>query len=175
MEKYKVDASEQESYGGSLATIARLMLLPAWIVYMGTRSYTENYLSECRVRLRMQGCGRFLRKSGARVRIEEYPGTLIIENPTISWDYTRAWWVPEDVLSNSPFVLPTKEDYRNAALEMRCEDWDLWCYQNYTCPDHGRAFLLRVWNGAAFGTAFSKEFPEMAIVHNWTGFVKMRL
>lgn len=155
--------------------IALLPFLPAIIAYLAIRAYSENYLSERRIRLRMQGCGRFLRKPDARVRIEECPGTLIIENPTISWNYTRAWWVPEDVLTSSPFALPTKEEYKNAALEMRCEDWDLWCYQNYTCPDHGRAFLLRVWNGAAFGTAISKEFPEMAIVHNWTGFVKMRL
>jgi hypothetical protein len=138
------NSSEESSFFSSVAMIALLPFFPAIVLYLAIRSYTENYLSERRIRLRMQGCGRFLRKSDARVRIEEYPGTLIIENPTISWDYTRAWW-------------------------------DLWCYHNYTCPDHGCAFLLRVWNGAAFGSAISREFPKMAIVHNWTGFVKMRL
>ncbi len=51
---------------------------------------------------------------------------------------------------------------------MRCEEWDLWCYQNYTFPDHGRAFLLRIWNGATYVTAISKWFPDMAVVNNST-------
>lgn len=169
------NSSETISFGRGVAMIALLPFLPAMIAYWGTRAYTENYLSERRVRIRMQSCGRFLRKSEARVRIEKDPGTLIIERPAISWNFTRAWWVPEDVLSISPFALPTKEEYQRSVIEMRCEEWDLWCYQNYTCPDHGRAFLLRIWNGATYGTAISKWFPDMAIVNNSTGLVRIGL
>jgi hypothetical protein len=71
--------------------IALLPLFPAFIAYLWFVSYTENYLSERRVRLRMQQCGRYLPLSDARLRIAEKGGTLIIENPTVSWDITHAW------------------------------------------------------------------------------------
>lgn len=71
--------------------IASLPIAPAIIAYAGLASYTENFLSERRVRVRMQQCGRYLPLSDARLRIAEKGGTLIIENPTVSWDITHAW------------------------------------------------------------------------------------
>jgi hypothetical protein len=174
MNEAKESSSETLSWYSRIAMIASLPLLPAIIAYMGLWSYTENYLSERRIRLQMQRCGRFLRISDAHMRIAENPGTLIIENPTIAWDITHAWWTPENVLSKSPFPLPAKVDYMNATLEMRCEDWDFWCWQNYTCLDNGRALLLRVWDGATLGKTIPTLFPDLPVVHIWTGFAKMR-
>ena len=174
MNEAKRNSSETLAWYKKIAMIASLPLLPAIIAYMGLCSYTENYLSERRIRLRMQRCGRFLRLSDARLRIAENGGTLIIENPTIAWDITHAWWTPENVLAKSPFPLPTKEDYMNAALERRFENWDFWCWQNYTCLDKGLAFLLRVWNGATLDNTISTWFPDLSVVRTWTGFARMR-
>lgn len=156
-----------------ILAIATLPLLPAIIVHLGLVSYTENYLSERRVRLRMQQCGRYLPRSDARLRIKKEGGTLIIENPTVSWDITHAWWTPEDVGAKSPFPVPTREDYMNAALEMRCEKWDFWCWQNYTSLDKGSAILLRVWNGAKMEKTISAWNPDLRVVHIYTGFALM--
>ncbi|MCU0718605.1 MAG: hypothetical protein MUC83_02790 [Pirellula sp.] len=74
-----------------ILTIATLPIAPAIVAYAGLASYTENYLSQPRVRLRMQQCGRYLSRSDAGLRIKKEGGTLIIENPTVSWDFTHAW------------------------------------------------------------------------------------
>lgn len=169
MSEAERSSSETLPWYSKVAMIASLPLLPAIVAYAGVCSYTQNYLSERRIRLRMQRCGRFLRLSEARLRIAEKGGTLIIENPTIAWDITHAWWTPENVLAQSPFLLPTKDDYKNAAVEMRCENWDFWCWQNYTCLDKGRAYLLRVWNGATLERTISTWSSDVTVVHAWTG------
>jgi hypothetical protein len=174
MNEAKGNSPESLAWYSNIAMIASLPLISEIIAYMGLWTYTENYLSERRIRLRMQRCGRFLCLPDARLRIAENRGTLIIENPTIAWDITHAWWKPDDVQAKSPFPLPTTEDYMKAALEMRCEDWDFWCWQNYTCLDNERAFLLRVWNGATLDNTISTWFPDMTVVRTWTGFAKMQ-
>ena len=161
--------SVAEPWYSKIAMIAALPLLPAILAYFGLVSYAEIYLRERRTRIHMQRVGRFLRQDDARLRIGERGGTLIIENPTIAWDVTRAWWTPEDVYAESPFPMPTKEDQTNAALEMKCADWDDWCWQNYTNLDDGRAYLLHVWNGAKMKRTVSTWFPGLNVVNAWTG------
>ncbi|QDS95655.1 hypothetical protein FF011L_44530 [Roseimaritima multifibrata] len=161
--------------------VALFLLLPfvmpaiplvfAILALMGVYAVTANYMFERRIRRRMRRSGRYLSLSIARERIASDGGTLIIENPSLGWSFTHAWWTPDDVRSSSPFAVPTNDDYRNAAEQMQCLDWDKWCWDNYTCPDNDGAFLLRVWNGATIERKLKKWFAELDVVHTWTAFV----
>lgn len=130
---------------------------------------------ELLLRARMRHCGRFLRwrQLGARIA-EEGPGTFIIESPSLGWRFTHAWWTPEKVLAVSPFAAPTDEDYRSAAERMQCLDWDRWHWENYTDPNNGRGFLLRVWNGRSLEKCMRRTFPSITVVHTWTALVHAR-
>lgn len=155
----------------TIAMIALFPLVVLHIAYSGLCSVAANYLFERRVLSRMRRSGRYVHLSEAQRRIADGVGTLIIENPSIAWGFTRAWWSPEDSLALSPFSVPTKEDYKSAALDLKCEEWDAWCWKNYTCLDNGRACLLRVWNGASVERKLKEQFPDLSIVHTWTAFV----
>lgn len=148
-----------------LPTIPLVLLIFAFMVLFAV---TVNYQFERRVRSRMRRCGRYLRISETRWRIAENGGTLIIENPSLGWNFTHAWWTPDDLLEQSPFAVPTDEDYRNAAKNMKCLDWDHWCWENYTCLDNGRAYLLRVWNGESMERKLKNWFPDLTVVCTWT-------
>jgi hypothetical protein len=139
--------------------------------YLGLLAVSANYLRELRIRSRMRRHGRYLRLSEIRSRIGQNGGTLIIEKPSLGWNFSHAWWTPDDLLSTSPFPVPTDEDYRKAAHSMRCPDWDKWCWNNYTCLDTGRAYLLRVWNGASIQHELTDWFPDLKVVHTWTGLI----
>jgi hypothetical protein len=141
-----------------------LVLLLAFGAYAGL----HNFVSQLRFRARMRQRGRFLRWRDLRDRIaDEGPGTLIIESPSLGWGFTHAWWTPERVLDVSPHAPPTEEDYRNA-VNLECFAWDRWQWENYTHPDRGRAWLLRVWNGRSLERSVRSAFPSVAVVRTWT-------
>jgi hypothetical protein len=120
----------------------------------------------------MRQCARFLHWRGLATRIaEEGSGTLIIESPSLGWGFTHAWWTPEKVLAVSPYTVPTDDEYRSAAEKMECLDWDRWHWDNYTDPDKGRGFLLRVWNGRSLEKWVRRAFPSVDVVHTWTALV----
>jgi len=54
---------------------------------------------------------------------------------------------------------------------MECLDWDRWVWDNYTCLENGRAFLLRVWNGASMERKLKKSFTDLDVVRTWTALV----
>lgn len=154
-----------------LPTVPLVLLILACI---GLFAAAANYFFERRVRWRMRHCGRYLTLSDARERIALRGGTLIIENPSLGWNFTRAWWTPDDVLSTLPFAVPTKDDYKNAVTEMKCLEWDKWCWDNYTSLDDGRALLLRVWNDASIEQKLKRWFADLHVVHTWTALVHVQ-
>ncbi len=155
-----------------LPTIPLALLIIA-ILYVVTS--VLNYVGERRFRSRMRRCGRFLQSRDACQRIESEGGTLLIERPALGWNVTSAWWTPEDLPAKSPFPVPTDEDYKKELKEMRkvtglwCLAWDKWCWDNYTSPVHGRAFLLQVRNGKNLEPKLKALFPNLRIVRAWTG------
>ena len=152
------------------AALAFLLVVGVFGVYAAV----GNCVFERRVRSRMRRCGRFLRLHDVRQRIAAEGGTLIIEGPSLGWNFTHAWWTPDAVLGKSPFSVPTDEDYKKAAGEMKCLDWDKWCWDNYTCPENGHAFLLRVGNGASMERRLKESFPDLSVVHTWTALVHVQ-
>lgn len=138
---------------------------------LGLCAATANYVGEWQVRFRMRRCGRYLSLSEAQSAIARSAGTLIIEQPSLGWNVTRAWWTPENLVAQSPFGLPCHEDYKNAAKTMTALDWDRWCWRNYTSLDNGRAFFIRGWNGASIERALKKRFPDLKVVRTWTALV----
>lgn len=162
--------------------LAMVVLLPfvlpaillgfAVVLAMGLCAGIANYVAVLRFRARMRQCGRFLRWREFSGRIAaEGSGTLIIESPSLGWGFTHAWWTPRKILADCPYALPSNEEYRTAAQEMRCPDWDRWHWDNFTDPDKGRGFLLRVWNGRSVETWVRRDFPAVDVVHTWTGLV----
>ena len=124
-----------------VATIPLVLLIFACI---GLYAVGANYFFERRIRRRMRHSRRYLSLADVRERIAAHGGALIIENPSLGWNFTHAWWTPDDLLSTSPFSVPTDEDYKNAAEKMKCLEWDKWCWDNYTCLDNGRVLTSRV-------------------------------
>jgi hypothetical protein len=173
--------SKRLATGAWLRKVAMIVLSPIVILLsplgllviacLGLYAVASNYLLERGIHSRMKRCGRYLPLSQLRPRISEREGTLIIERPSLGWNFTHAWWTPDNVLAKSPFLQPTDEDYRNAAKKRQCLDWDKWCWSNYTSLDDGHAFLLRVWNGASVERQLKQWFPDLNVVHTWTFFV----
>lgn len=132
-----------------------------------------NFAIERRFLYQLRQSGRYLRLSSARARISEEGGTFIIEKPTLGWNFTHAWWTPDDLLALSPYPVPTEDEYDNSAKEMKCLNWDAWCWDNYTSPETGRAFLIRVWNGMSLEPRLTKRFPNTRIVRTWTALANL--
>jgi hypothetical protein len=144
----------------------------AILLAFGTYAFIHNFVSECLFRARMRHCGRFLRWRQLSARIaEEGAGSLIIESPSLGWGFTHAWWTPENVLKICPHDLPNDEEYRGAAQKMQCLDWDRWFWKNYTDPDNGKGYLLRVWNGRSLEKWVKRSFPSVVVVNTWTALV----
>jgi hypothetical protein len=143
-----------------------------FLLVLGLYAFIHIVVSELLFCARMRQCGRFLRwrRLGARIA-EEGTGTFIIESPSLGCGFTHAWWTPEKVLTVSPYAVPTDDDYRNSAEKMQCLYWDRWHWENYTDPDKGRGFLLRVWNGRSLAKWVRRTFPSIDVVHTWTALV----
>jgi hypothetical protein len=168
--------------GTDLVVVASIIVIVAasavlsitlFVFTLGLWAVTANYRLGRRLRSRMRRCGRFLRIRSVTGRIAADGGTLIIESPSLGWNFTHAWWTPENPLSHAPSPLPTEADYRQAAKTMKCLDWDKWCWENYTSPDSGRAFLVRVWTGASLEAKLSPRFPDLRVVRTWTALVHL--
>ena len=143
------------------------------VLASGIRTYVEIVASEIRLRKRMRGCGRFLSRRELVDRIaEQGPGTLIIENPSTG-RHTHAWWTANKIMELAPTVAPTRNDYGEAVVEMRCLDWDRWHWENYVSPETGSAFLLRVWSGESIERQLKRRFPELDVVFTWTALCQM--
>lgn len=151
-----------------LLALPLLALLGVVIVIFATLA---NFLSQRGFLRQMKFAGRYLTRSELRARVEEFGGTLIVEDPSLGWNFTHAWWTPDDLLALSPFPQPTDEEYDNAVKTMNCLDWDRWCWENYTSPDKGRAYLLRTWNGVTMERFFETRFPTTKRVRTWTALV----
>lgn len=125
-------------------------------------------VSEFSLRLSMQRRGRGLRMSELRRRITANGGTLIVEYLSPGWRLSHAWWTPDDLVAQSPYSMPDEDEFFNAFAEAKCLDWEKWCWRNYTSPDCGRAFLVRVWNGACVERELKHKFPGLTVVHTCT-------
>jgi hypothetical protein len=148
-----------------LPTIPLVLLIFACI---GLYAVVANYFSERQIRRRMKQSGRYLSLSDVRDRIAACGGTLIIESPSLGWNFTHAWWTPDEIVATSPFSVPGENEYKIAAERMECLEWDRWVWDNYTCLDKGRAFLIRVWNGASMEQRLTKSFTNLDIVRTRT-------
>jgi hypothetical protein len=148
-----------------------LIVVPLLLV-VGLYAAIHLVVSELRFRVRMRRCGRFLcrRDFSARVAAEG-SDTLIVESPTPGWRITHAWWTPEKVSAICPYSVPSEDDYRRAADKAQCLDWDRWHWDNFTDPNQGRAFLLRVWNGRSLERWMKRTFPGVDVVNTWTALV----
>lgn len=155
-----------------LIFLTTLPLVFAIFLGLGLYAVIHGFVSCILFRARMRQCGRFLRWRQLSARIAaEGPGTLIVESPSLGWSFTHAWWTPEKILDMSPYLVPTDDEYRSAAEQMHCLDWDRWIWENYTAPDDGRGFLLRVWNGQSIEELVRRSFPLVDVVHTWTALV----
>jgi hypothetical protein len=154
--------------------IAALVVLP---ILAGVCLFARgaNWISAQRFRFRMSRCGRYLSFRQAHRRIETQHGTLIIESWTAGWGFTRAWWTPDDIRANSTVGPPTNMEIRNAIKNSRCLEWDKRCWENYTSPETGTAFLVRAWNGKSLERRIKKSFPSLSIVETWTAMVKWKV
>lgn len=151
-----------------------VIVLPIFVILgvLGSFAVLINWLSERSFRSQMRRRNRFLSWDEALRRIGQSGGTLIIETPSPGWNFTHAWWTPEDVLAKSPYSMPSEEEYIRAAEESRCLDWDRWCWDNYICPEKGTAFLLRVWNGESLERRLKQWFPHLPVVRTWTALMR---
>jgi hypothetical protein len=159
--------------------IALILLLPFVLltvplellifVFFGLIIFVYGFVGTIRFVARMRRRGRRLSFRQVRKRIDVEGGTLIIKSPALGWNTTYAWWTPDEVLTQSPFRIPTDEEYEQAARTMKCCEWDRWLWREYTSPDTGRAFLLRVWNGKSMESLLKSLFPSLAVVKTWTG------
>ena len=150
--------------------IVSAIVLPIFAVFC-VWAVVGNYLFEHRLQSRMRRCGRLLRWKNALGRISTEGGTLIIENPSLGWNFTHAWWTPENLPEDSPFSEPNDDEYQQAVEDWCCLDWDKWCWDRYTCPENGRALLLRVWNGASLERKLRLLIPDIQVVRTWTALV----
>lgn len=153
-----------------------VLLVPLVLVVIslfGAYAVAANYNVERRLRSKMRRGNRYLSYSDVRRRISER-GSLIIESPSLGWNVTRAWWTPDDLLSESAVASPNDEQRRQSAKEMRSLDWDEWCWRRYTSPETGKALLLRVWNGESLGRKLKSVFSELQVVRTWTALVHVQ-
>lgn len=141
-----------------------LLLIPLGIFVVG-----YNYFGERRLRSRMIRSGRYLSRRELSRKLEDgATGTLIIESPSAGWNFTHLWWTPDDLLENAPTEKPTQDEYRVAAEEMQSHPWDEWCWKQYTSPEQGKAFLLRVWNGGSLAKHLQYQHDSLILVETWT-------
>ena len=147
------------------------LVVLSFIAAIGLLAVILNYISECFLQLRMRWRGQYLRPAEVRRRIAKSGGTLIIENPSLGWNHTSAWWTPDDLPAISAFSTPSDDDYLKALDDGKCPEWDAWCYRNYTCPKQGSAYLLRVRSGAKLEGKLKNTFPELKVVRTWTALV----
>ncbi len=127
--------------------------------------------SELRFRRKMQRAGRGLSLRAFRSKQECTPGTLIIQDPTLQWNYTRAWWTSDDVLDATPYPCPSNQAYHAAIQTGAVPDWDKWLWQEYLNPSTGTAHLLRVWRGSSLKAVFKDKFPKTTVVFTWSAVV----
>jgi len=127
--------------------------------------------SELRFRRRMQRAGRCLSLRACASRQECSPGTLIIEDPTAGWTYTRAWWTSDDISDAAPDPRSRDQAYHTAIQTGKVPDWDKWLWQEYLNPSTGTAHLLRVWRGYSLKAVFKDKFPKTAVVFTWSAVV----
>jgi hypothetical protein len=153
-----------------IAALVVLPILAGVCLFAGSASW----ISEQRLRFRMYRCGRYLSFRQAHRRIEAQRGTLIIESWTPGWGVARAWWTPDDVRASLTVGPPTDEERHNAInaiKKSRCLEWDKRCWENYTSPEVGTAFLVRAWSGKSAERRMKKSFPSMSVVDTWTAMV----
>lgn len=133
-----------------------------------------NYFNERRFRSRMIRCGRYVSHRELSRKLQDgATGTLIIESPSMGWNFTHAWWTPDDLLEIAPTEQPTKEDYHVAAEEMQAHPWDEWCWKQYTSSEQGNAFLIRVWNGSSIAKRLHHQHKSLKLVETWTAIPSM--
>ena len=156
------------------AVMLAVAMLPlvAVLAGLGLCSVSANYVGEVWFQHRMRRARRFLSIAQVHDRIADCGGTLIIESPSFGWKYSRAWWTPVDVQTQSPFKTATLEDYQQGD-ELKCLDWDRWCWNNFTSPETGGGFLLRVWNGKSVEGKLKEDFPDLVVVGTWTALVHL--
>lgn len=124
--------------------------------------------SELRVRRKMRRSGRCLSWSAFKTMQKGTPGTLIIEDPTVGWNYTCAWWTGDCIADSAPDVFPGRDGYHAAMQTGKIPEWDKWLWENHVSPSTGTAYLLRVWRGSSLKAMFEAQFPTTAIASTWS-------
>lgn len=114
--------------------------------------------------------GRTISLKQTKNHVAIHGGTLILEFPTIGWGISRAWWTPDNVALIGPCTPPDEKERRELKdfIFYGLHEWDRWCFNNYTSPDTGRAFLVRAWDGLYAERKIHRSLPNLNVVHNWT-------
>jgi hypothetical protein len=148
-------------------SLAALVLLPL-ILPLFAWALIKSVFSERRFKDLMKVAGRTLARRELRGKLSS-GGSVIIESPHLASGITRAWWTPDHLVEIAP-VSPATHDQRKDSLQQdRVHEWDWWCWVNYTSPESGKAFLMRVWNGSRLKKWVTRECPSVVVVQAWSG------
>ncbi len=136
------------------------------LVCLGIYAALGNIVHELYIRRKMRLAGRFIPWKKAIGLIENPPGTLIVESPTVGWNITRTWWTPDNVLAQAP-VLPL-DTPESEPMDLARHPFIEWCHKNYTDTETGSARLIAVYNGKRTAEKLAKRVPELERIDLWT-------
>jgi hypothetical protein len=145
-----------------------LFSVAIFLLFFGAYAAAGNIVRERRFKRRMKTLGRVLAKRQFLANLSS-GGSMLIEKPSMGWNITRAWWTSDDIIHIAPMPPATAEEWRQAARQELAHKWDCWCWDNYTSPESGKAYLLRVWNGVLIEKWLKQNYPLVPVVHTWSG------
>ena len=90
-----------------------LLVLPLFLA-LPAYAGIANLAGELHLLYRMWRAQRYVSGAAVCKLISKYGGTLVIKNPSAGWNYTHAWWTPDDLLSLASSPPSTDKDYESA-------------------------------------------------------------
>jgi len=106
--------------------------------YLLVKNYVANK-RRSRFESRMLGLGRTIDLMEVLEIVKEGRGTILQEHLFRRGWGVRRWWIPNNLLQNSPYQLPTSfEQAHTADFEVACR----WLFERYTSPVTGTAKLI---------------------------------
>jgi len=92
-------------------------------------------------------------------------GTILLD---VYGGNTRAWWTTDDVIGGAPCAPPENSTVAFYNKEPP-HPFEVWCFENYTSPDTGRALLFGVFNGANQAKRLAAQLnSDVPIIETWS-------
>ena len=126
--------------------------------------------SERRFAKQMKLAGRLKSWNEIQGFVVSKTGTLICEQLSIKGP-SRLWWTADNIPEISPFPYATSNNRTRICYEAEFRPFGKWCFQQYTSPSTGKAFLVdlpatqrrNIWRqvlGAGCISTYSREASE---------------